>query len=119
MSKLIGLVELVQTAIDKGATSVEEVHQAIAKEPLDLLKKIAPLEKTAEKAQEFHEHTIGSIYEGIRSINQEVGKLATDLLEKVETFTTKEESSEQATEEKKEESSEKTTEAKKEESTEK
>ncbi len=56
MSKLTGLVELVQTAIDKGATSVEEVHTAIANEPLDILKKVTPPGETRPRCPENTEH---------------------------------------------------------------
>ena len=42
MSKLVGLVDLIEEAIENGANSVEEVHQTIASQPLEILKGIAP-----------------------------------------------------------------------------
>ena len=84
MSKLTGLVELVQVAIDKGATSVEEVHLAVANEPLEILKTIAPLEATATGIQEIQNQTIGSVYETIRVVNREVTRIATGMLEEAE-----------------------------------
>jgi hypothetical protein len=88
MSKLTGLVELVQTAIDKGATSVEEVHRAIANEPLDILKKITPLEKPVKGVQNIQNMTIGGVYEIIRVVNRQTGEIALDLLEKAEKLET-------------------------------
>ena len=84
MSQLTGLVELVQAAIDQGATSVEEVHRAIANMPLDTLQKITPLEKPAKGVQDIQNQTIGSVYESIRTINQKAGEVARDLLEKAD-----------------------------------
>ena len=85
MSKLTGLVELVEEAIDKGTTAVEEVHKAIVNEPLTLLKKIEPLEKIAQGVQDVQDQIIGNVYGVIRSTNQKVSEIAKDMLKKVET----------------------------------
>jgi len=82
MSKLKGLKELVQTAIDKGATSVEEVHNKIANMPLNVLEKIAPLETPAKEIKEIHEKTVGTVYDIIRTVNREVGEIADSMISK-------------------------------------
>ncbi|MCJ7683525.1 MAG: hypothetical protein MUO68_04450 [Desulfobacteraceae bacterium] len=87
MSKLKGLLDLVQVAIDKGATSVEDVQKAVANQPLNILEKIAPLKTPVKGIKEIQNQTIGSVYDIIRTINQEVNVMAKDLLAKVENVT--------------------------------
>ncbi len=82
--KLIGLVDMVKDFIDKGARSVEEIHKAILDQPLEIIEKFGPLEGPAKKAKAIQDRTIGSVYEIIHKINDEVGKVAKDLLEKME-----------------------------------
>ena len=74
------LQELVQDAIDKGATNVEQVHRRIAEMPFSTLEKFAS--GPAKKANEVSQHTIGTIYESIRSLNDKVGRLAEQLLDR-------------------------------------
>jgi hypothetical protein len=69
------LVHLVQREIDDGASSVEEIHKTIANLPLDLLERLDP--KGARKVQEAR---IGAMYDLIRKVNEEVAKIAQDLL---------------------------------------
>jgi len=92
MANLLKLKEIIQETIDKGATSVEQIHKAIAAMPLEALEKIEPLESTAKTTRKIQEDTIGNVYEIIRKVNREVGKLAEDLLKKVDAV--KEEESE-------------------------
>lgn len=84
MSKVEELRSMVQDAIDKGATTVEEVHIKIAALPFELLKKIGPLESHVNEAKELHDNTIGSIYDQIRAINEKVGEFAAELLGKTQ-----------------------------------
>lgn len=84
MSRLKGLKDLVQEAIDQGASSIEEVHQAIAKKPLDVLQQIEPLEVAAKGVKAIQEKTIGDVYETIRLVNKTVGDIAGDMLEKLD-----------------------------------
>ncbi len=74
------LSKLIQDAIDKGATTVEEIHKSIAKLPLDVLAQIEPLEGPAKEARRVQDRSIGAIYDLIREVNQQVGALASDLL---------------------------------------
>lgn len=84
MSKLKGLIELIEDAIENGATSIEDVQIAISNEPLDLLARIEPLESTMNGIKEIHNQTIGSIYNMIRKVNQEVAEISINLLEKID-----------------------------------
>lgn len=74
------LSKLIQDAIDKGATTVEEIHKSIAKLPLDMLAEIEPLKGPAKEARRVQDRSIGAIYDLIRDVNQQVGTLASDLL---------------------------------------
>jgi hypothetical protein len=74
------LVELVQREIDDGATSVEEIHKAIANLPLDFLERLDLFEETVKGARKVQEARIGAVYDVIRKVNDEVGKLARELL---------------------------------------
>jgi len=74
------LVDLVQREIDDGATSVEEIHKAIANLPLDILDRLDVFEETAKGARKVQQATIGAMYDVIRKVNEEVGKLAKELL---------------------------------------
>lgn len=84
MEQLKGLITLVQEAIENGATTVEEVHRAIASKPLEVLKGIEPISETAGKVMDFQDRTIGSVYDTIRTVNAQVGEMAKDLLAKMD-----------------------------------
>jgi hypothetical protein len=74
------LTRLIQDEIDKGATTVEEVHKAIADLPLKMLEQSDLLKGTAKEVKRVQDHSIGAIYDLIREINQKVGTFASDLL---------------------------------------
>jgi hypothetical protein len=74
------LASFIQDAIDKGATTVEEIHKAIADLPLKMLEESALLRGSAKEVRRVQDHTIGAIYDVIRGINQQVGTLASELL---------------------------------------
>ena len=86
MASIKELKDLVQQAIDKGTTTVEEVHQAIASMPLDVLERIAPkslpLTKTARDVQK---KTIGTAYDMIRVVNKNAGAIAEQLIASAKT----------------------------------
>jgi len=74
------VVDLVQREIDDGATNVEEIHKAIAALPLDVLDRLDIFEEMSKGARKVQEATIGAMYDVIRKVNDEVGKLAKELL---------------------------------------
>jgi len=75
------LTSFIQDAVDRGATTVEEIHKAIAELPLDVLEQNGLFEKTAAEVREVQERSIGAVYGLIRDVNRRVGELASDLLE--------------------------------------
>jgi len=74
------LAELVSEAIDTGATSVEQVHRAIAELPLSILESIEAFKKPVGEVRKVQDQSIGAVYDMIRSINAEVGSLASKAL---------------------------------------
>jgi len=74
------LTRLVQDAIDEGATTVEDIHKAIADLPLKMLEESDLLKGPAKRVKRVQDHSIGAIYDLIREINQKVGTFASDLL---------------------------------------
>lgn len=84
MINLRELQELVQDSIEKGATTVEQVHRQIANMPLDMLAKVEQLEAPVSQARDFNDRTIGSIYELIHNINNKAGEIAKEMLNKVD-----------------------------------
>jgi hypothetical protein len=71
---------LVQQAIDAGATSVEEVHQKIAAMPLAALTSL-DITGSAEKARDLTARSIGTVYDTIRQMNEQIGDFAKQLLD--------------------------------------
>jgi len=84
MTQLKALKDMVQEAIDKGATTVEEVHQMIASKPLEMLEQLIPDKTPAKEIEAFQKKTIGSVYDMIRAVNKAVGEIAGNLLDRIE-----------------------------------
>ena len=78
--KIINLQRLVEKTIDDGATTVEQVHSAIASMPFDILERIDALQKPVGRARDIHDDTVGNIYETIRLLNDRSGEIARRLL---------------------------------------
>jgi hypothetical protein len=74
------LTGLIQDAIDKGATTVEEIHKSIADLPLKILEESDVLKESAKEVRRVQDRSIGAVYDLIRNINEKVGDLASDLL---------------------------------------
>ena len=71
------LKDMIQEAIEDGATTVEDVHQHIAGLPFDALEKLGLFEDKAPALKEKQRKTIGLVYT-IRKVNQEVGALISE-----------------------------------------
>ena len=79
-SERMALARFVQDAIDRGATTVEDIHKSIADLPLKILEESELLRRPAKEVQRIQDRTIGAIYDVIRGINEQVGTLASELL---------------------------------------
>ena len=80
MTERKSVARLVQDAIDRGATTVEEIHKTIADLPLKILEERELLRGPAKQVRRVQDQTIGAVYGLIREVNRQVGNLATDLL---------------------------------------
>jgi histone H3/H4 len=74
------LARFIQDAIDKGATTVEDIHKSIADLPLKILEESELLRAPAKEVRRVQDHTIGAVYDLIRSINEQIGTVASELL---------------------------------------
>jgi hypothetical protein len=74
------LTRLVEDAVNKGATTVEEIHREIADLPLSVLESLGVAERTAADVRSIQDASIGAIYDLIRDVNQKVTQLAGELL---------------------------------------
>lgn len=84
LSRLEMLKDMVQEAIDKGATSVEEVHKAIAMIPFEAAERAGLLDDETNEKREMVLQPIGFVYDKIREINKLVGDMASDIFESLE-----------------------------------
>lgn len=84
LNKVELLKDMIQTAIDNGAKTVEDVHKSIADMPFEALERSGLLDEDAQKLRDKNQQTIGMVYEKIRDINQKVGELASDMFETLE-----------------------------------
>jgi len=73
-------IQFIQDAIERGATTVEEIHKSVADLPLKILEESDLLKESAKEAKRLQDHTLGAIYDVIRGINEQVGTYASGLL---------------------------------------
>jgi hypothetical protein len=76
------LTELIEEAVDKGTTTVEEIHKSIAALPLKLMEESELLRKPAHEVRRLQDRAIGAIYEVVRDANRRIAKLVSDLLDR-------------------------------------
>jgi uncharacterized protein YaaR (DUF327 family) len=74
------LTRLVESVIDKGANTAEEIHRAVLDLPISVLDSVG-LEDAATEVKKVQDSSIGAVYKLIHDINHKVADLATDLLE--------------------------------------
>lgn len=72
------LKDMIQEAIEDGATTVEDVHQHIAGLPFDALEKLGLFEEQASSLKDKQRKTIGLVYDTIRRINNDIGSLISE-----------------------------------------
>jgi len=82
MSDDKALTELIEDAVDRGATTAEEIHRSIADLPLSVLERLGLLEFTTREVRRVQDVTLGAIYDAVREVNHKVSQLAADLLER-------------------------------------
>ena len=71
---------MVQDAINNGATTVEDVHKKIATMPLAALKNVEGMGAVGQSMEDLTHMTIGTVYDTIRQVNDQVGQVAKQML---------------------------------------
>lgn len=84
LQRLELLKDMVQEAVDRGASSVEAIHQHIAALPFEVLEKTGLLDDERLQLRAKQQRTIGAVYDAIRRINRQVGELISDQFEVLE-----------------------------------
>jgi hypothetical protein len=76
------LAELIEEAVDKGATAVEEIHKSIADLPLKLLEESELVRKPAREVRRLQDRAISAIYDVVRDTNRRVAKLVSEFVDR-------------------------------------
>ncbi len=76
--------ESLRDAVDRTATTAEEIHKAVADLPLRVLERAGLFDDTVAAARRFQTDAIGAVYDVVRQVNQRVGELADDLLDETD-----------------------------------
>jgi len=85
LNKLELIKDMVQDAIENGASTVEEVHRTIAEVPIDQLERSGLLDpEAADEKKAQHHRTVGTVYNAIRDVNRKAGEMASDWFAAVE-----------------------------------
>jgi len=84
MLRIEAIKDLIQEAVDKGATTVEQIHKVVADLPFSVLEQRGLLDDTAEAVRDTSARTIGNVYDAIRRINREIGEMASHVIEAVD-----------------------------------
>lgn len=84
LKRLELLKDIAQQAVERGATSVEQIHQYVAGLPFEALDKAGLLDERARGLREKQSRTVGAVYDAIRRINAEIGQLISDQIENLE-----------------------------------
>jgi len=74
------VADLIHEAVDKGATTVEEIHKSIADLPLKMLEGIEVLKKPVKEVRRVQDRSIAAVYNLIREINEQIRKRAAEIL---------------------------------------
>jgi polyhydroxyalkanoate synthesis regulator phasin len=78
LQRLELIKDFVQEAVDKGATSVEQIHRYVADLPFAALEESGLLENERANLRARQQRSIGMVYDAIRRINRDIGELISD-----------------------------------------
>ena len=80
-SRVGGLADRMQKAVDRSADAAEEIHRKVANLPLKVLEQVDSLEGPVKDIREIQDRSIGAVYGAVHDINHEVMHLAKELLD--------------------------------------
>ena len=77
--------DMVHELVDKGVTTVEEIHRSIAQASREGLEEIAPKEvkPLVEPAKNIHDTATGAVYDTIRMVNRKVSEISNEVLDRI------------------------------------
>ncbi len=77
--------------VDKGITTVEEIHKSIVQASRESLEQIAPedVKPHVEPAKDIYDKATHAVYDTIRMVNRKVCEISDEVLDKVEDVSTK------------------------------
>jgi uncharacterized protein YaaR (DUF327 family) len=78
------LAELIEEVVDKGTTTVEEIHRAIAQVPTNILERAELFETATGEVKRLQDASIGAIYDVIRDVNHKLAAFVMELLDHAE-----------------------------------
>jgi hypothetical protein len=84
MKRWRGLKDLVQDAVDSGASALERVQKQAAATPFGLLEKVPPLEAPARRVHALHDAAVGGVYGMVRWVNRGAGAVLDGVLDVLE-----------------------------------
>jgi hypothetical protein len=84
LKRLELLKDIVQQAVERGATSVQQIHDYVGNLPFEALDRAGLLDSRALALRDKHQRTVGMVYDAIRRINREIGQLISDQIENLE-----------------------------------
>lgn len=76
--------DTIQQAVDRGARSVQQIHQYVADLPFEALARSGLYADRRWHLRRRQQRTIGMVYDAIRHINGAVGRFVSDQIENVE-----------------------------------
>ena len=80
MAKNNELTAAVTEAVARSTDAAERIHKSAARLPWQVLRRAELLGKAAEDIEKLQDHSIGAVYDLVRGINTEVGRLAERLV---------------------------------------
>jgi len=83
VKRLRGLLALLGSAVENGASAVERVHVATAQKPFQILEK-TPVAEPAALVDKAHGAVVAGVYESIRAVTKTVVKTLDLVLESVD-----------------------------------
>jgi hypothetical protein len=84
LQRLELLKDFIQEAVNRGATSVEEIHQYIADLPFEAFEKAGLMKADTLGLRSLSRRSIGLVYGAVRRINHGIGQLISDQIENIE-----------------------------------
>ena len=76
-----GAVEQIEKTVDRGATTAEEIHRAIADLPFEALERLGVLETSGGEIKRIHDDTVSAVYDLVRQVNHKIARFAHDVIE--------------------------------------